>query len=228
MKILHAVENYFPSPGGMQEVVKQLSERLAAKGCDVTVVTKKHAERSFSEMYGVKIKEFAVDGNLAGGITGEVNEYRNFLLTEKFDVVTFFAAQQFTTDLALEILPQISGKKVSVPTGYSGLYQEKYTSYYSQMKSFIHQYDMNIYLSDDYRDINFARENGVEKFMIIPNGADEREFDAPAEKDVRKEFGIPANHKIILHVGSYTGRKGHKEAIDVFLSSDIKNCTLLM
>jgi len=30
MKILHCVESYYPSKGGMQEVVKQLSERLVA------------------------------------------------------------------------------------------------------------------------------------------------------------------------------------------------------
>ena len=39
MKILHTVEFYHPSVGGMQEVVKQLSERLVRLGHNVTVAT---------------------------------------------------------------------------------------------------------------------------------------------------------------------------------------------
>jgi glycogen synthase len=38
MKILHTVEFYSPSTGGAQEVVKQLSERMAEKGHVVTVI----------------------------------------------------------------------------------------------------------------------------------------------------------------------------------------------
>ena len=35
---------------------------------------------------------------------------------------------------------------------------------------------MNVFLSNDYQDINFARENGVKKIILIPNGASEDEF----------------------------------------------------
>jgi L-malate glycosyltransferase len=228
MKILHAVENYFPSTGGMQEVVKQLSERLVAKGHEVTVATSVNQQRNFTELNGVRIEAFDVKGNWAGGMHGEVERYRQFLLNSDFDVITFFAAQQFTTDAALEILSQIKAKKVSVPTGYSGFYQDHYRKYYEHMRSWIKEFDMNVYLSDDYRDINFARENEVSRLMIIPNGADEREFEGQIRVDIRKKFSIPADHSILLHVGSYTGRKGHKEALEIFLRSDLKNCTLLM
>jgi len=40
MKILHTVESYTPSINGMQQVVKQLSERLVLLGHDVTVATR--------------------------------------------------------------------------------------------------------------------------------------------------------------------------------------------
>ena len=55
MKILHTVEFYHPSIGGMQEVVKQLSERLVLLGHDVTVATTKMSERKESCINGVKI-----------------------------------------------------------------------------------------------------------------------------------------------------------------------------
>ncbi|MGZ3861912.1 MAG: glycosyltransferase family 4 protein [Bacteroidia bacterium] len=229
MKIVHAVENYFPSAGGMQEVVRQLSERLVTMGHDVTVVTKKHPERDFKELNGVKIVGFDGSGNLVTGLKGEIEKYRNYLLNSDCDVITFFAAQQFTYDAALDILPKIKAKKVSVPTGYSAFYNPDFKNYYTQMRSWIREFDMNVYLSDNYRDINFARENGVKNLIIIPNGADEKEFSVSHDQiDIRKKFNLPADCFLILHVGNYTGEKGHKEAIEIFLQSELKNAALLM
>ena len=60
MKIYHCVESYYPAVGGMQEVVKQLSERLVLLGHDVTVLTRFHPERNFNEFNGVKITDFKI------------------------------------------------------------------------------------------------------------------------------------------------------------------------
>jgi glycosyltransferase involved in cell wall biosynthesis len=212
----------------MQEVVKQLSERLVSLGHEVTVLTSFHPLRNFSELNGVRVETFQISGNAIEASTPEEKRYLNYLLNIDGDVVTFFAAQQWATNLALNHLEKIKAKKVSVPTGYSGLFRAEYREYFQRMKKWIHNYDMNVYLSNDYRDINFARENGISKTMLIPNGASADEFNNDPGIDIRKKFNIPQNHKILLHVGSYTGRKGHKEGIDVFLSSGLINCTLLM
>ena len=95
------------------------------------------------------------------------------------------------------------------------------------MKTFIHDYDMNVFLSDNYRDINFARENKVAKQCIITNGAGEDEFLGKSEINVRKEIGIASDSFLILHVGSFTAVKGHKEALDMFLKSNVKNIEML-
>jgi L-malate glycosyltransferase len=228
MKIYHAVESYYPSIGGMQEVVKQLSERMASMGHEVVVLTRVHSQRNFSQLNGVEIVEFKIEGNPFEANSLEEKRYVDFLLQLQGDVITFFAAQQWATNLALPVLKQINLKKVSVPTGYSGLFRAEFSEYFRQMKQWIHDYDMNVYLSNDYRDINFARENGVVNIELIPNGAALNEFDKDPGIDIRKHFGIPAHHKILLHVGSYTGRKGHKEAIQLFLNCGVKDCTLLM
>jgi glycosyltransferase involved in cell wall biosynthesis len=228
MKILHCVESYYPSVGGMQEVVKQLSERLAAMGHEVTVATRKVPERNFTELNGVKIIDFSISGNSVRGIQGEKEKYKQFLLNSNADIMTFFAAQQWATDLALPILDKLKAKKVSVPTGYSGFYWPEYKNYFTDMKRWIHGYDMNVYLSDDYRDINFARQNGVTKLCLIPNGAGEDEFLATGNYDIRKELNIGKDDFLLLLVGSYTGWKGHKEAVEIFLRSKIKKGTLLM
>ncbi len=229
MKIFHCVESYYPAVGGMQEVVKQLSERLVTLGHDVTVLTRFHPDRTFSEFKGVKVVSFKIEENPKEAKTEEEKRYVNYLLNNDSDVVAFFAAQQWATDLALPILHKLKAKKVSVPTGYSGLYAASYANYFQKMKQDIHGYDMNVYLSNDYRDINFARENKVseDKIIIIPNGAAEDEFEKIDYSSFRKQHGIPENDFLILHVGSYTGEKGHKEATSMFFKANIKNATIL-
>lgn len=230
MKIFHCVESYYPAVGGMQEVVKQLSERLACLGHDVTVVTRFHPDRNFSEKNGVKIKTFNITGNPIQVIDAEDKNYVDYLLNIEGDVITFFAAQQWATNLALPILQKIKPKKVSVPTGYSGLYWPEFKTYFEDMKTHIHNYDMNVYLSNDYRDINYARTNNVDeaKIMLIPNGAAADEFLPESKIDIKAKLNIPKNDFLLLLVGSYTGWKGHKEAVELFFKSNLKNATLLM
>jgi glycosyltransferase involved in cell wall biosynthesis len=228
MKILHTVEFYEPSVGGMQEVVKQLSERLVRLGHEVTVATTRLPARTDKCINGVRIEEFAVAGKLALGLTGEVEAYRRFLLESRFDVITNFAAQQWTTDAMIEILDQIEGKKVFVPTGFSELQHPRFQQYFASMRQWLPRYDMNVFLSDDYRDINFARDCGVKNMTLIPNGASEEEFLPEPGIDVRAQLGIPKDDFLIFHVGSHTGLKGHAEAISMFFKARICNATLLI
>jgi len=211
----------------MQEVVKQLSERLVKLGHEVTVATKKHPERKSNNLNGVKIVEFVIEGNEVQGLKGEVENYEEYLLSSNFDIVTNFAAQQWATDIALPILNKIRGKKVSVPTGFSGLYTAEYKDYFEKMKTWMKSYDANVFLSDDYRDINFARTNGIAKNIIIPNGASADEFLRESKIDIREKLGISKDAFLILHVGSYTELKGHEEALKIYLKSNIKDVVLL-
>jgi len=228
MKILHTVELYHPSVGGMQEVVKQLSERLVRLGHQVTVATTRLSERSERSLNGVHIEEFSVSGNLVSGMSGELEQYQSFLLDSTFDVITNFAAQQWATDVMITMLDRIMAKKVFVPTGFSGLYSPQYRQYFVAMSSWMKQYDMNVFLSDDYRDINFARENGVTSTLLIPNGASKDEFMGCPATDIRQRLNIHPEALLILHVGSHTGLKGHEEAMEIFRQADIHDATLLI
>jgi glycosyltransferase involved in cell wall biosynthesis len=215
----------------MQQVVKQLSERLFSAGHDITVATKYDSNRSTLLINGVKIEEFKISGKEVGGYDGdesEIQRYKNFLLNSDFDIVTNFAAQQWATDLALPILNQIKAKKVFVPTGFSELHNTKFKYYFDNMKQWMKGYDMNVFLSDNYQDINFARENEVKNIKVIPNGASAEEFVKDTSINIRQELKIPDSHQLILHVGSHTGLKGHKELIKIFKKAKVKNATLLI
>jgi L-malate glycosyltransferase len=228
MKILHTAEFYHPSVGGMQEVVKQLSERLVKLGHEVTVATSRLQGRDRGSLNGVQIAEFGITGNLVRGMSGDLEDYRRFVLESGFDIVTNFAAQQWATDALITVLEKVPGRKVFVPTGFSGLHNPLYGHYFSAMKRWMLQYDMNVFLSDRYRDIDFARACGVGNITVIPNGASEEEFSSPSDLDIREMLGIPRDHLLILHVGSHTGFKGHAEAIQIFLRASLMSATLLI
>lgn len=228
MRILHTVESYDPSTGGMQEVVKQISEHLVMGGHSVTVATSKHPARTNDIMNGVEIKGFDISGNYVRGMQGNTESYQQYLQNSDFDIITNFAAQQWATDLMLPLLNDIKTKKVFVPTGFSALHLPEYSDYFEKMKEWMNLYDMNVFLSDTYQDINFARKFGVKNLTIIPNGASELEFNRDETFNIRKDLGIPADQFLILHVGSHTGAKGHSEAIEIFRGADLKNVTFII
>ena len=217
MNILHTVEFYYPHVGGMEEVVRQLSEQLVALGHQVTVATSKLPDRKLYNLHGVKIVEF-----------NHPQKYQNYLINSSFDIMTNFAAQQWATDLALPILNKIKAKKVFVPTGFSKLNFYFYKNYFNKMKKYMKLYDVNVFLSDNYRDINFARKNNVQKIKVIPNGASKEEFFKKSKINIRKVLNIPNDHFLILNVGSHTGLKGHFETIRIFNKAGIKKTTLLI
>jgi len=212
----------------MQEVVKQLSEYLVKRGHKVTVATSRHPNRESHLINGVMIRDFAISGNSVTGMKGDIQSYQDFLLRSDFDIITNFAAQQWATDLMLPLLNDVRGKKVFVPTGFSALHLPEYSEYFECMIERMKQYDMNVFLSDTYQDITFARKNGVKKITLIPNGASELEFNRQENTNIRKNWGIPANQFLILHVGSHTGSKGHAEAIEIFRRADLKNTTFVI
>jgi len=229
MKILHTVESYLPARHGMSEVVRQISERLAARGHDVTVATGVHASRKEDEINGVKVVSFPLSGKSAIHVFGDAKAYEHFLRESSFDVITNFAAQQWATDLMLPILDKIGAKKVFVPTGFSALGDPAFKNYFEHMKSWMPKYDACVFLSDDYRDTDFARKVGVTKMAIIPNGAAADEFDMPPDTTLRKKLRVPDGTGLVLHVSGYlSAAKGQIEAIRIFSKSRLKNATLLL
>ena len=133
------------------------------------------------------------------------------------------AAQQWTFDALIPVLDRIPKPKVFIPCGFSGLYEPAYADYFRQMPEAMRKFDRLIFYASDYRDINFAREHGIENFVVIPNGASEREFGAQRDSGFRQRHRIPADAFLILTVGSLTGLKGHLELAKAFEQCDFNN-----
>jgi L-malate glycosyltransferase len=209
MKILHTVQRYYPDSGGSEEVVKQISEYLVSKGHNVTVMTGKSPNRNYSHYKGVRIIDFDIKGNNVDGIRGEVSEFKKFIKSENFDIVMNYAAQIWSTDLFFEMLSEIKAKKVLVPCGYSALRNPKYSEYFSQLPQILRQYDAVVYLSPNYIDTKFGEQNNLSNGTIIPNAADENEFNNVSYGAFKKNYNIP--HKnLIINVSNHSLLKGHK------------------
>jgi glycosyltransferase involved in cell wall biosynthesis len=229
LKIVHTVNSYFPEKNGMSEVVKRISEGLVNLGHEVIVLTSKNDLRLCNRINGVEIIDFAIHGNMTYGYYGDIEEYQTFLINIKCDIIVNFAAQQWATDLMLEIIHKISAIKIFEPTGFSGLYNSDYKEYYTKMKNWLNEYDVNIFLGTKCRDYLFTIDNNISshKIAVIPNGASEIEFVSPPIFNIKEKLRISNYDKIILHVGSYTSSKGHDEALKIFSKLKTNKAVLL-
>lgn len=216
MRILLCCQFYAPSVGGVQEVIRQIGERLVASGHQVTVATTRLPTRDFEILNGVFVKGFDVAGNLVGGMTGEIGQYQEYVLGGAFDIIMIYAAQQWTFDALWPILDKITIPKVFIPCGFSGLYEPGYAKYFQKMPEILSQFDGLVFHATHYRDIDFARKHGIGGLSIIPNGADDEEFNVAADPLFRSRLEIPAQSFLFLTVGSFSGLKGHLELAKAF------------
>jgi glycosyltransferase involved in cell wall biosynthesis len=216
MRLLFCCEFYYPSVGGVQEVMGQLAERMLGLGHEVTVATTSLSNRTFKELNGVHIEEFAIVGNGVRGMKGEVERYREFVTNADVDAILIKAAQQWTFDALWPVLHEIHARKVLIPCGFSGLYRPSFSEYFRQLPGILRMLDHLIFYATEYRDIEFARANGIRNYSVIPNGASEIEFASPRDKSFRMRHEIPEDSFVFLTVGSLTGMKGHLEVTKAF------------
>lgn len=227
MKILHVTEFYPPAVGGVPETVRQISERLVKMGHSVSVATSRIPARSLLKA-GVEIREFSLSGNAVEGYKGKVQEYRDFLLSSEFDVVCFFASQQWGTDLALPILDKIGAKKVFASAGFSRMDDSRYKQYYASFANALKRFDALVFLSEDLPDFGFAKNCGCMRLFVIPNGASEEEFIQRERLPLKEILNITPGDLLVLTVGSHTSLKGHRECLEIFSRAKIAHSTLLI
>jgi glycosyltransferase involved in cell wall biosynthesis len=227
MNILHTVEWYWPSVGGAQEVVRQISERLVKRGHSVTVATTRVGNRPGGPINGVQVREFAVSGNEVSDFRGEVSRYQDFLLGGQFDIMMNYAAQQWSTDLVYPLLDRLGYRKVFAPCGFSGLFDPRYARYFEHLPEHMSRYDHLVFHSDAYRDIQFTREQGMTHYSVIPNGASEEEFSS-VETTFRQRHGIPEKMPLLLSVCNHTSAKGHGLVMQAFRHARTGPATLVI
>jgi glycosyltransferase involved in cell wall biosynthesis len=230
MKLLFCCESYWPNRGGVQEVIRQIAERMAAAGHDVAVATSKNPDREADSHNGVRIYEFRVGGNLVTGIHGEAERYRQFMTSFDGDAILIKAAQQWSFDALWPVLDDIKVRKVFVPCGFSSLYEPSFADYFAQMPDILRKFDHLIFYAQQYRDIDFAKAHDITTYSIIPNGASEADFECAADGSLREKLGIAKDDFLFLTVGTPVNGKGHIEVGEAFARMDAggRNATLIL
>lgn len=230
MRLLFCCAEYWPSVGGVQEVMRQIAEQMVKAGHEVTVATRAHPNRTTKCHHGVRIAEFRVKGNLVDGIYGEADRYRAFVSKFDGDAILIKAAQQWSFDALWPALDAIKIRKIFIPCGFSALYEPRFSGYFEKMPEVLRKFDHLIFYTEKYRDIDFAKKHGISNYSVIPNGASEAEFDRAADGSLRAKLGIPVDDFVFLTVGSPVHGKGHKEVGEAFSRMDLglRNATLIL
>jgi glycosyltransferase involved in cell wall biosynthesis len=100
------------------------------------------------------------------------------------------------------------------------MFDRLYDDYFRTMPTWLKKFDRLIFYASDYRDINLAREHGLTNISVLPNGADEREFNVKKDAGFRSRHAIPERAFVVMTVGSITGLKGHVELVEAFGKCD--------
>jgi len=128
----------------------------------------------------------------------------------------------------VEVLPAVPARKIFIPCGFSALYQQKFKAYFEQMPRWLKSFDALVFYANEYRDIGFAKSHGIKNIIVIPNGADEREFDGGDGAQFRAKHAIADNEMLLMTVGSLTGLKGHWEVARAFELAQFSEHTTLI
>ena len=133
MKILICGESFYPEINGVSVVLTNLAKEFLKKNIQVSVATKKIARRKKIKQKNFKLFEFDITGNLVRGIRGEKKKFVNFLKYNKYDYIFFYAAQQWSFDLSLDIIEKLDSKIIFAPCGFSRLNNVFYKNYFRKL-----------------------------------------------------------------------------------------------
>lgn len=173
MKILICAESFYPEINGVSTVLTNITRELSKKNISISVATKKIPNRKnlIIKKKNIIVHEFNISGNSVKGFTGNTIEYIEFLKNSKFDIYFFYAAQQWSFDLALPIFNKSDKKICFVPCGFSRLNNFFYKDYFKNIFKVIKNFDSVIFHSRNYQDYTACKKNKVKNLTIITNGA---------------------------------------------------------
>ena len=186
--------------GGVQNHIRAIARYLPKEKFEVGIATSKDAKRKVKNISEGKVYEFNITGNLVRGYKGETKKYQDFLLKNKFDIIFFYGAQQWSFDLSLPIIEKIKEKKIFTPCGFSKLNGLYYFFYYLLIKLKINEFNKIILFSREYQDYEFCSKYYKKSLTIIPNAG------VMCKVKINQKFEKKNTLKI-LNVGKFSLKK---------------------
>ena len=251
MKILFTVDSYYPRTSGVPVVVGYLAEGLAKKGHEVHVATRFVEGSPEIEFHnGVKIHRFCIIYNRLKKCVGKTQEYIDFVLTGKFDVIIFECVECVTTDILLPHLKELKCKKILHSHGFSGLSLIPWTwrfnlyktigntvNYYiwhhyyfkGLYKKYGADFDNTLTLSEVDKDYSFLQEEMNIKPIVLSNAAEDMFFDEVLKSENSlKKYVVLKNENYLISVANYTEIKNQIGILKEFYKNpETKNFSMV-
>lgn len=222
-KILLCSEFFYPNIGGVEHHNKILFDFFKKKKNDVYIATSFNKER----VKNSKIFEFKISGNFVRGFNGDTEKYQKFLTNEKFDIIFFNAAQQWSFDLALPIISKINCRKILFPCGFSRINNFFYKPYFKLLKSHINYFDEIICSHKNSYDYKFLTKIFKKEIHLVNNGALKIKKHNNHRKYLIKKYKINDLTKIFINISNIKFGKGQDRVIGLFNKLKIKNSILI-
>ena len=244
MNILFIVESYYPKTSGVPIVVKYLAEGLSQKGHKVSVVTTSLKGEASEDIHnGVHIYRFRIYKNQLKRYVGEIDSYRNFVVSFQADVNIFECSECVTTDVLLPFLYKLKGKKIFHSHGFSGMLLSlfkwnvnlKYSLghtynsirfkwyYFYYLKKYIKQFDVALCLSKVDSSRSWLTKY-AKKVIILHNAVDNL-FLLPTRRLINTPF-CDIDKPYLLSVATYSKQKNQIGILREFYKIK-SNCALV-
>jgi 1,2-diacylglycerol 3-alpha-glucosyltransferase len=232
MRILITSPTYPPFNSGLGNAVARQASSLARAGHEIVVATSGSERRTKEDVSGVRVETFVLRGagSLIQPIRGDVSSYLDFLRSDSCDVVLLNAWQNWATDLALDNLNDISGRKYvfSHCISTNVFFQQQplrsliryllWRPYWWRMSHFLKALDGIIFLADAgsdsrFDDLRLAKKMHI-PYRIVPNS-----ISSAAALLLDHEVYSYAVRDRLISVGSYNWQKGFDFVIQAYASS---------
>ena len=208
MKILHTAATYSPSLDGVAEVVRNISERLSKRGHEVHVATTAvESESAYAKFRGVHVHRFTAKGNMAFGMHGEIEKYRDFVRSSDWDLLVNHCLQVWPTDALLNEIDSYTWPSVLVTHGLS-VDNPAFSSYYAGIPQYLCAYSKWIRVSSLSEEFSFAEKFNIQVPPVITNGVDMNEWARPP-LGLRLAWGI-GQKPWVVDVSNHNPLKNHR------------------
>lgn len=210
MRILHTAATYAPSLDGVAEIVRNISERLALRGHEVHVATATvDSHHSHAELSGVHVHRFNIRGNLAFGMHGDVEKYREFVRSGNWDILVNHCLHNWPTDALLHNIGIYPWPSVLVTQGLLDEHPSL-QAYYSTVPRHLSAYFKWVRVSNCTGELSFAKRFNIPVPPVITNGVDMNEWRRPPlglrqAWDIGKKLWVLniSNHSPVKNHGGY-------------------------
>jgi L-malate glycosyltransferase len=166
------------------------------------------SQNSYSELRGVRVHRFDVQGNRALGMSGEMERYRRFVRSGDWDVVVNHCFQAWPTDALFDEMPAFPWPSVLVSHGLSAD-NPLFEAYYREIPRYVSAYRKWVRVSNGSGELSFATRSHLPVPPAINNGVDMSEW-TRRTLGLRQAWGVHQKPWVI-NLSNHSPQKGHRD-----------------